>query len=299
MRTAVFRRRHRRRRRRRRRRQRLLGDIDDRALEHGGFGFLRQERVVLDGHRRDPTALYPFRRGGRGQRGHHRPFSLQGRPLPQVGAEHHLEVGTQGCEFRTQGGHLIGGLTAHLPGHLTTKVRLHGKLVLAPGSHLPVELQVVDELHIARAGLIELALAAVGDRHESRHHRGPQRQDYRQPQQVNPVGEHQGRTRDDGQYQERRDDQPARSAAAAPTFGAAGRNGHGQTVPRRKCLAGATSWGDSPSIGQRFPTRILAADGVAGRLAAVLQPQRGHDEREGADCRNDHAGSISAGDPQL
>ena len=245
--------------------QRFLGHVDDRALEHGG-GDLLGKSLLLSGHRRDPTALHSFRWS------RHRDddaLGLQRRPLTQVGAEHDLEVGPQRCQFRAQRDHLIGRLGPLFAAQLAAQVRLHRKLVLTSCGDLAVELQVVYEFHVTRTRLIKFALPAVGHRREGSHHRGPQGQDHRQAQQVHPAGEHQRRTREDRQNQQRRHEQPTGPAAATPTFPAAGLSGHGQTVPRRKCLPGATSWGDSRPIGL-LTDRFLGRGGLAGRPAAVL-----------------------------
>ncbi len=169
-------------------RMRFGGDVDDRVL----FG--PQRRILV---RVEPAA-------GDTAGPRRALFGLDRRAVTQVGIEEVFEVGAKGGEFSTQRGHLVGGLCADLGGQFASQLRFDRQLVLASSRDLAVELQVVDELEVARLGRIDVALPPIDDRHERGDHRGPQREDDRQLQQFHPVGEHQCRTRHDCEYQQHR-----------------------------------------------------------------------------------------------
>ncbi len=164
------------------------GDIDDRVLFGAKIGSL----VGVDSADGDPA-------------GPHRPlFGLDRRPVAQVGVEEIFEIGPKRGKLGAQRGNLVGGLCAYLGGQFAAQLRFDRQLVLASCRDLTVQLQVVDQLQIARLGRIDVALPSIDDRHEGGHHRGPQREDHRELQQLHPAGEHQCRTRHDCEYQQHR-----------------------------------------------------------------------------------------------
>ena len=130
-------------------------------------------------------------------------LALQRRTLAELGVEQDLQVGTQRGELGPQLRHLVGGLRAQLAGQLAAQLGLHGELILATGGDLPVQLQVVDQLQVARPGLIHVALPAVDHRYERGNHGGPQGEDHRQLEELYPAGENQRGTGTDRQDQQR------------------------------------------------------------------------------------------------
>ena len=138
--------------------QRFLGNVDDRTLECGGIGLLSHHGVVLDSHRRDPAAFHP---AGRRRHRHGHTLRPQCRLLTEIGSQHRLKIGPQCREFGPECAHLVGCLGPQFSGQLPTQMSLHGEFVFAARRYLPVQLQVVNKLHIARPSLIEFTLAAV------------------------------------------------------------------------------------------------------------------------------------------
>ena len=135
---------------------------------------------------------------------HRLAFGLNRRPMTQVGVEQVLQIGPQRGQLGAQRGHLVGGLGAYLGRELTAQLRFDRQLVLAPRRDFAVQLQVVDQLQVTRPGLIDVALPAIDDRHERRHHGRPQREDDGELEQLDPVGEHQRGTRHDCEDQQHR-----------------------------------------------------------------------------------------------
>ena len=130
-----------------------------------------------------------------------------------------------------QRGHLVGGLSPHFDGQLATQLRLHLQLVFPPSGYLAIQLQVVDQLQIARLGPIDIALSAVDNRHERRRGGRPQREDDGKLQQLDALGEHQRGAGRNGQDEQHRQKEPTRPATAAPRPSAAAQIGHGATLP--------------------------------------------------------------------
>ncbi len=214
-----------------------LGHVDDRRF----VGALQR---IFRGDIRDPVAGDPVDGCTVSAAG---PFCLrilQCAAVAEVGVEQDLQVGAQGGQLRPQRRHLVGRLGAQLGGQLTTQLRLHRQLVLAPGRDFPIQLQVIDQLQVPHLGLVRVALPAVEHRNEGAGDCGPQRQDHSELEQFHAIGENQCGTGPHREDQQRRQEHPTRPAAAAPDPGAAGQNGHGLTVPVR----GHTACRATPAI---------------------------------------------------
>ena len=186
--------------------QRFFGYIDDRAFNGDrtiGGGLCVDSRCRFGGL--DTAADHPIGTHRlRGQPGLSRPISLDRRAVRQVGIEQVLQVCPQRCQFLTQCSHLVGCLGAGLGTELAAQMRFQRKLVLTPSRDLPIQLKVVDQLEVAGLGLVDIALAAIGHRHERRTHRDPQQHDDSELDELDPIGENQRRAGNDREHQQRR-----------------------------------------------------------------------------------------------
>ena len=206
---------------------------------------------------------------------------LDGMPVRQVGVEQELQIGPQRGQLGAQRRNLVGLLGTQFGDQLTAQLRLHRQLVLPTRRDLPVQLQVVHEFQITHLGLITVALTAIDHRDEGGDHRGPQRENHCELEQFDPVGENQRRTRRDGQHQQHCHQDPTGPASAAPEPGAAGRIGHGATVPATGRLACRP--------GRRFGPRT---DGFAQFGAGSASSAGSSGERQ--QCCSHNPATISA-----
>ncbi|CAM4353923.1 hypothetical protein MYSE111917_23685 [Mycobacterium senriense] len=269
--------------------RRLLTGRDQRLLGHVDDGVVGPAGVVLR-HRRHPVAGHPIDRGVAGVLAVAFPLAVgalrlrlglggaaEGRAVREVGVEQDFQAGPQGGKFRAQLGQIVGGLGAQLGGQLAAQLGLDGQLVFTPGRDLAVQLQVVDELEVADAGLIGVALAPIEHGNEGAGDCGPQRQDHSELEEFHPIGENQRGTGPDREDQQRCQEHPPRPAAAAPHPGAAGQNGHGLRVPaggQSACRAApailARVTGGVASEGDPPPAAGNRGAGLGFRTLAVL-----------------------------
>ena len=280
------------------RHQRLLVHVDDRVVGAPGR--------LFGPHRRDPVdplagalvLAVPFAVAAHGLA-----FTLQRRTLAELGVEQDLQVGAQRGQLGPQLRHLIGGLRAQLGGQLSAQLGFDGELIFAARGDLPVQLQVVDQLQVPRPGLIHVALPAVDHRDERRNHGGPQSEDHGKLEELHLAGENQRRTGTDRQDQQRGQQHPTRSAAAAPHPGAAGQIGHGPNVPARGHSAcrrapAFLTWTNRPSRPELTFGALTVLGRIPWRFTAVLQPQPSNHQSQRADGRDRRPDGVFARHPE-
>ena len=230
-------------------------------------------------------------------------FTLQRRTVAELGVEQDLQVGAQRGQFGPQLRHLVGGLRAQLGGQLSAQLGFDGELVFAARGDLPVQLQVVDQLQVPRPGLIHVALPAVDHRDERRNHGRPQSEDHGKLEELHPAGENQRRTGPDRQDQQRGQQHPTRSAAAAPHPGAAGQIGHGPNVPARGHSAcrrapAFLTWTNRPPRTELTVGALTVLGRIPRRLTAMLQPQPSNHQSQRADGCDRRPDGVFARHPE-